>query len=115
MKEEAIIRYRELLKNARTSSEILEIEKALSAILQERDSLVSLLEGLYAESGTVLILVQLANAQYAGMGGRWEFLESVWAGSHGGVGPFSAVSHWFGVFMVAMGGDSSLYLLAYPI
>jgi hypothetical protein len=68
LKEEATIRYRELFKNARTSGEILEIEKALSATLQERDSLMSLLEGLRAEIGTVLILVQLVNARYAGMG-----------------------------------------------
>jgi hypothetical protein len=73
LKEEAIARYRELFKNARTSSEILEIEKALSATLQERDSLVSLLEGLRAKIGTVLILVQLVNARYAGMGAGGSF------------------------------------------
>ncbi len=60
MKEEA--------KNARASSEILETEKALSATLQERDSLVSLLEGLCVEIGTVPILVQLGSARCAGMG-----------------------------------------------
>ena len=44
-----------------------------SATLQERDSLGSLLEGLRAEIGTVLILVQLLNARYAGMGAGGSF------------------------------------------
>ena len=44
------------------------IANGISATLQERVSLGSLLEGLRADIGTVLILVQLVNARYAGMG-----------------------------------------------
>jgi len=73
LKEEAIARYRELLGKARTSGEILEIEKALSATIQERDSLLNLLERLRAESGTVVIVVQLVNARYAEMGAGGSF------------------------------------------
>jgi len=73
LKEEAIARYRELFSKARTPGEILEIEKALSTTIQERDSLLNLLEKLRAESGTVLIVVQLVNRRYAEMGAGGSF------------------------------------------
>ena len=73
LKEEAIARYRELFSKARTPSEILEVEKALSTTLQERDSLLTHLEKLRAESGTVLIVVQLVNPRYAEIGAGGSF------------------------------------------
>ena len=49
------------------------IANGISATLQERVSLGSLLEGLRADIGTVLILVQLVNARYGGIGAGGSF------------------------------------------
>ncbi len=73
LKEETISRHRDLLQRARTSDEILHVEGSLSRTLQERDSLQRLRERLREETGTVLIVVQLVNEEYAGMGSGGSF------------------------------------------
>ncbi len=73
LKEEVIVRYRDLLQKARTTSEIREIEAALSTALQERDSLIKLLERLQAERDMVALIIQLVNKRYAGMGAGGSF------------------------------------------
>ncbi len=80
LKEEALARQREFLQKARTPSEIMEAEEAISKTLQARDSIRRLIEQIRAETGTVRIEVQLVNQRYAAIGGGGSFWKQFFKG-----------------------------------
>lgn len=86
-KEEAVERLRDLLRQARTPSEILEAEKALQTALEERDNLRSTWENNRLLSETVQVDITLRNRRFVSYqeGGSywtqlWQSIEAGWDG-----------------------------------
>lgn len=86
-KEEAVERLRNLLRQARTPSEILETEKALQTALAERDELHSQYEGQRISAEYVRLELTLRNRRYLeySQGGSywlqlWRSVEAGWNG-----------------------------------
>ncbi|MCX7605654.1 MAG: DUF4349 domain-containing protein [Bacteroidia bacterium] len=103
-KEEAVARLKELLRQARTASEILEAEKALQQALSERDELRSQYETGKALSESIQIDLTLRNrlyVEYSQGGSYWnQLLRSIKSGWEGFVYFTFAIAYLWWLWLI---------------